>query len=149
TANRLDRLHVRVDAGWTALDTALMSRAAVARDIATAIGPGEHARALHETAERTERAQRDDREAAENALTDLLTGIERGRLPATLAAGLADSEHRLVIARRVHNDAVRDTLTLRSRHIVRYFGLAGTAALPGYFEIAEPEPQLPRDSSAT
>ncbi|MFC4083633.1 NUDIX hydrolase, partial [Amycolatopsis samaneae] len=31
TANRLDRLHVRTDAGWAALDAALARRAVVAR----------------------------------------------------------------------------------------------------------------------
>jgi hypothetical protein len=44
-----------------------------------------------------------------------------------------------MIARRVYNDAVRDTLALRSRRMVRWLRLAGTAALPQYFEIAEPQ----------
>jgi hypothetical protein len=44
----------------------------------------------------------------------------------------------VVIARRVYNDAVRDTLALRSRRMVRWLRLAGTAAAPRYFEIAEP-----------
>jgi hypothetical protein len=59
-------------------------------------------------------------------------------LPAVLADELTDAEHRVVIARRVHNDAVRDTLALRRRRKVRYFKLAGTAPRPEYFEIAEP-----------
>ncbi|HXO12370.1 MAG TPA: NUDIX domain-containing protein, partial [Mycobacterium sp.] len=50
---------------------------------------------------------------------------------------LADAEARVVLARRFHNDAVRDTLALRERRLVRWFRLAGTAALPSYFEIAE------------
>jgi hypothetical protein len=37
----------------------------------------------------------------------------------------------------VHNDAVRDTLALRSRRLVRWLHLAGTAPMPAYFEIAD------------
>jgi 8-oxo-dGTP pyrophosphatase MutT (NUDIX family) len=59
-----------------------------------------------------------------------------------------------VLARRVHNDAVRDTLTQRRRRLVRWLKLAGTAPQPEYFEIVEPtlsgEPDgapLPRPSA--
>jgi hypothetical protein len=48
----------------------------------------------------------------------------------------------VMIARRVYNDAVRDTLALRSHRMVRWLRLAGTAALPRYFEIAEPAPAI-------
>jgi hypothetical protein len=41
----------------------------------------------------------------------------------------------------VHNDAVRDTLDLRSRRLVRGLRLAGTAPAPAYFEIADPPPR--------
>jgi hypothetical protein len=77
-------------------------------------------------------------EVAENTLTRRLAGVERGRLPAGLAAELADAEQSVLIARRVHNDAVRDTLDLRSRRLVRWLRLAGTAPEPVYFEIADP-----------
>ncbi|SLJ81952.1 hydrolase, nudix family protein [Mycobacteroides abscessus subsp. abscessus] len=43
----------------------------------------------------------------------------------------------MLIARRFHNDAVRDTLALRTRRPVRWLHLGGTAPLPTYFEIAE------------
>ena len=43
----------------------------------------------------------------------------------------------MLLARRFHNDAVRDTLALRERPAVRLLRLGGTAALPTYFEIAE------------
>ena len=45
-----------------------------------------------------------------------------------------------MLARRVHNDAVRDTLALRSRRLVRWFRLAGTAPAPEYFEITDEQP---------
>jgi 8-oxo-dGTP pyrophosphatase MutT (NUDIX family) len=58
-------------------------------------------------------------------------------LPVALVAELADAEARVLLARRFHNDAVRDTLALRERPLVRMLHLGGTAALPTYFEIAE------------
>ncbi|WP_370949049.1 NUDIX hydrolase [Amycolatopsis sp. cg5] len=135
TANRLDRLHVRLDAGWLALDAALARRAVVARTVASLNGfPG-----LHALAERAEAAPRAEREFEENDLTLRLAEIDRGGLPVALADELTDAEHRVVIARRMYNDAVRDTLALRRRRKVRYFKLAGTAPHPVYFEIAEPD----------
>lgn len=139
-ANRLDRLHVRTDAGWAAVDAALARRAVVARAVAASGAAGEHGCALHTAADRAEAAPRADREAEENELTRLLALVDRRRLPAALARELRDAEQRVVIARRVHNDAVRDTLSLRRRRKVRYFRLAGKAAPPEYFEIAEPDP---------
>ncbi|MEV7552145.1 NUDIX hydrolase [Amycolatopsis sp. NPDC089917] len=135
TANRLDRLHVRTDAGWAALDAALARRAVVARAAAVILGDED----LRGLAERAEQAKRPDREAEESELTLRLARVDRATLPSALAEELTDAEHRVVIARRVHNDAVRDTLHLRRRRKVRYFGLAGTAPLPEYFEIAEPD----------
>ena len=52
---------------------------------------------------------------------------------------LVDAEQLVILARRVHNDAVRDTRGLRSRRLVRWLHLAGTAPMPEYFEIADPE----------
>ncbi|WP_020660198.1 hypothetical protein [Amycolatopsis benzoatilytica] len=136
TANRLDRLHVRTDAGWAALEAALARRAVVARAVAAVLHDGSD---LHSAAAQAESADRADREAAENELTLALARVERSRLPVVLSEELTDAEHRVVIARRVHNDAVRDTLALRRRRKVRYFKLAGTAPLPEYFEFAEPD----------
>lgn len=135
TANRLDRLHVRTDAGWAALDAALARRAVVARAVAAAAGPDD---VLLAVAERAEAAPRPEREAEENELTSILAAFDRSVLPQVLRDELTDAEHRVVIARRVHNDAVRDTLALRRRRKVRYFKLAGTAPHPEYFEIVEP-----------
>lgn len=127
--NRLDRLHIRTDAAWAALDAALARRALLAR----LAGPK-----LHTATEAAEKAPRADREAAENEVSRLLGELDRTALPAEIATELADAEHRLVLARRVHNDAVRDTLALRRKRSVRWLRLAGTAPLPSYFEIAEP-----------
>ncbi|MQA09586.1 MAG: NUDIX hydrolase [Pseudonocardiaceae bacterium] len=146
TANRLMRLHVRTDAAWAAADAALARRAVVARAVAAAgCLPDEQSAAVRDAAERAEGTQREDREQAENELTELLDEVDRAALPPALAVELADAEHRVVIARRVHNDAVRDTLTQRRRRVVRWFKLAGTAPQPAYLEIAEPELHNGRD----
>jgi hypothetical protein len=83
-----------------------------------------------------------DREAAENRLGRVLAALDRSALPDQVATELVDAELLLVLARRVHNDAVRDTLGLRSRRLVRWLQLAGGAPLPRYFEIADPEPDV-------
>ncbi|SUA80573.1 RNA pyrophosphohydrolase [Nocardia otitidiscaviarum] len=144
TANRLDRLHVRGDQARHALDAALARRAVVARSVATTIGRPEadtevvdQARRLASLADRAERANWRDRETVENQLAAALSAVDITNLPPQLVAELADAEARVLIARRFHNDAVRDTLALRTRRLVRLLHLGGTAPLPTYFEIAE------------
>lgn len=159
-ATRLDRLHVRTDAAWLGLDGALVRRAVVARTLAAAgglrAGPGgrPHPAGGEITAvdgQLTAAANRavaggPDREIAENELGRMLAALDRAGLDAALAVELADAEARVAIARRVYNDAVRDTRALRSRRAVRWLRLAGTAPLPRYFEIIEPAP-LDRECS--
>jgi 8-oxo-dGTP pyrophosphatase MutT (NUDIX family) len=143
TANRLDRLHVRYDLSWQALDGALARRAVVARAVAANVFGGATqadaaaARHLAALADAAERAPRQAREACENQLSAALATIDPASLPAGLIAELADAEARVLLARRFHNDAVRDTLALRERSLVQVLRLGGTAALPSYFEIAE------------
>jgi 8-oxo-dGTP pyrophosphatase MutT (NUDIX family) len=139
TASRLDRLHVRTDAAWAGLDAALARRAVVTRAVVAAgrLDP-DTATMLRNVADRAERAPRTEREAAENELSGLLEDLDRTTFAPALAAELLDAEQRVVLARRVHNDAVRDTLSLRRRRPVRWLKLAGTAPQPEYFEIAEP-----------
>lgn len=138
TANRLDRLHVRYDLSWQALDSVLARRAVVARAVAVdAYGGGPAGNRLAALADAAERAPRERREAAENELSAALALVDPSSLPLALVAELADAEARVLLARRFHNDAVRDTLALRERPAVRLLRLGGTAALPTYFEIAE------------
>jgi len=121
---RLDRLHRRLDAARAALDAALVRRAEAARAAgADAPGPaGSWA----------------EREVAANTLGRVLAHLDRTALPAAVRIELADAEQMLALARRVHNDAVRDTLGLRSMWMVRRLRLAGHAPMPRYFEIADP-----------
>ncbi|MDF2826679.1 MAG: exopolyphosphatase [Mycobacterium sp.] len=137
TANRLDRLHVRYDLSWQALDSALARRAVVARAVAADAGAGALRRRLSTRADIAERADRPSRETAENELSAALAQVDIAALPAALVAELADAEARVLLARRFHNDAVRDTLALRERPVVRWLRLGGHAPLPTYFEITE------------
>ena len=129
-ATRLDRLHVRTEAAWAALDAALRRRA---RAISGLDGS-----ALRCAADAALLAGAAVREEVENELGRVLAILDRCGLEPACAGQLADAEQRVVIARRVYNDAVRDTLALRSHRMVRWLRLAGTAAAPRYFEIAEP-----------
>lgn len=139
TANRLDRLHIRCDMSWQALDAALARRAVVARAVAAdAYGDRPQGRQLVGLAGAAERAPRSGREACENELSTALAAVEPATIPVGLVAELADAETRVLLARRFHNDAVRDTLALREQRSVRWLKLGGRAPLPSYFEIAEP-----------
>lgn len=138
TANRLNRLHVRCDLSWQALDAALARRAVVARAVAIeAYGDAVAGRRLAALADVAERASRDSRETAENALSAELAMVDTEALPHAMVAELADAEARVLLARRFHNDAVRDTVALRERPLVRALHLGGTAPMPTYFEIVE------------
>ncbi len=130
-ATRLDRLHVRTGAAWAALDAALCCRARAVRGLKSSA-------ALCAAADAALLAGAAVREEVENELGQVLAVLDRRRLVPTCAGRLADAEQRVVIARRVYNDAVRDTLALRSHRTVRWLRLAGTAEAPRYFEIVEP-----------
>jgi 8-oxo-dGTP pyrophosphatase MutT (NUDIX family) len=138
TAHRLDRLHVRYDLSWHVLDAALARRAVVARAVAVDVyGGATEGKRLAALADAAERAPRPEREVCENQLSAALALVDPAALPSALVAELADAEARVLLARRFHNDAVRDTLALGERPLVRLLRLGGTAPLPEYFEIVE------------
>jgi len=137
TANRLDRLHVRTEAAWAALEGAL-SRRIVATRAAAATGAftrpdADRLRQLTRAADLSPRQARAD---AENDLSRALA-MQPPVIEPELAAELADASERVALARSFYNDAVRDTRALRAIWFTRLFRLAGRAALPDYFEIAE------------
>lgn len=138
TAKRLDRLHIRTEAAWAALEGAL-SRRIVATRAAAAAGafPGPDADRLRQLTSLADRADRRARADAENDLSRALAG-EPPVVEPELAAELADAGERVALARRLYNDAVRDTRALRAVWFTRLFRLAGRAALPDYFEIVDP-----------
>ncbi|MGY1814151.1 hypothetical protein [Blastococcus sp. SYSU D00820] len=137
---RLRRLEGRVDRAWTALETQLRRRAGlaaeVAREGAAALGP-ERAERLARAAAAARVPWTVDRELAENEL-----GRELRELPAdlpglspALADDLAGTVHRVGLARRFYNDAVRDTRELRGRRFPRLARLHARRPLPRYFDI--------------
>jgi hypothetical protein len=143
---RLHRLHRRSDAARSGLESALQRRAEAAQAVAGYL-PEPIATPLREAAAECRAAgppgiEASERDAAENLLGRRLAVVDRNRLPAGVRAELADAEQLLMVARSVHNDAVRDTLVLRSRRLVRWLRLAGTAPLPTYFEIADAVPDV-------
>jgi len=151
---RLHRLHIRVDAARAGLAVALARRAALAEQTGVAAPgtPTTHAvwcpRLRPDAGADTTTpvpSCASDAEAAANALGRALARLDRTALPPDVRAALADAEQLLVLARRVYNDAVRDTLGLRSGRLVRWLRLAGTAPMPAYFEIADPPPALTYD----
>jgi len=137
TANRLDRLHVRTEAAWSALEGALARRVVATRAVAVAGGldhqQSDRLRRLADIADNADRAHRSD---AENDLSRALSSVPPAS-KSDLAAELADASERVLLARRFYNDAVRDTRALRAVWFTKVFGLAGRAAMPDYFEIAE------------
>jgi hypothetical protein len=139
-ATRLDRLHVRTDAAWAGLDAALSRRARVVGGLEgnAALRCTAAAALLAGSGSTLRACSANSREEVENELGRVLAVLDRRRLPPACAGRLADVEQRVVIARQVYNDAVRDTLALRAHPLVRWLHLAGTAPLPRYFEIAEP-----------
>jgi ADP-ribose pyrophosphatase YjhB (NUDIX family) len=148
TANRLDRLHVRTEAAWSALEGALSRRVVAARAVAAAGGlPRAQADELRRVADAADRSERGHRADAENDLARVLTLLPPPS-EEHLAAELADANERVLLARRFYNDAVRDTRALRAVWFTRVFGLAGRAALPDYFEITESSPRSEPGSHA-
>ena len=150
TANRLDRLNVRVDLARQALEAGLDRRAVVVRAVAAEMSaaaessPGTTgddlaaaARQLAALADRAERAAPEDREDAENAVSAALARTDPRRRSPALVIELADAETRVLMARRFYNDAVRDTRALAQRRLVRWLRLGGHASPPEYFEVIE------------
>lgn len=137
TANRLDRLHVRTEAAWAALEGALSRRIVATRAVAAAGAfpePGaDRLRLLTSAADGAPRRTRAD---AENDLSRALA-TQPPVISRELAAELLDASERVALARSFYNDAVRDTRALRAVWFTRLFRLAGRAVLPDYFEIAD------------
>ncbi|WP_184957269.1 hypothetical protein [Paractinoplanes abujensis] len=133
TAHRVERVHVRAQSAERALDAHLMRRAAAAAVVAEQADIVE----LYAAARLALDAGADERESAENDLTRQLQSITlSGGDPATRT--LVASSRRVVLARQVHTDLVRDALTARRRPLVRALRMARRYPLPQYFDIEEP-----------
>lgn len=123
-ASRLNRLHVRTDTARLNLEGALQGRAAVIGVLRPDLrSAAERASGVALRAE--EMGARSD---VENALLRTLSDADRSN-PAFIGAST-----KVDLAARFYNDAVGDTLGLRSRLVVRTFRLTGSAPLPAYYE---------------
>lgn len=151
-AGRLDRLHVRIEAGRDALDAQLVRRTSAALDLAHAglLDPATSV-LLAEEAYGVQTASERDRPRAESELTgalnaalpdevtvEVLNSTTRG---AEILTGLGVACGRVVLARRFYNDAVRTTQVIRRRRLVRWLRLAGTADFPEPFEMDDHPPR--------
>ena len=148
-AARVDRLHHRAAAAYSALDAQLVRRAAATMTLADADPSlGERAGPLRSAAQAAQRASADSREIAENRLTKLLREFSphpngAGPAPEHDAAAVAIAEvftasRRVALARQVHTDLVRDTLAARRRPVARMLGLDRRHPKPRYFDIEDP-----------
>ncbi len=133
TAHRVERVHVRAQSAGRALDQHLLRRAAAAAVVAEQSDAAE----LYAAARLALDASPDEREAAENDLTRQLQAVPlAGTDMATRA--LVVTSRRVVLARQVHTDLVRDALTARRRPLVRLLRMARRYPKPRYFDIVEP-----------
>lgn len=138
TANRLDRLHHRLEVARASLATQLLRRSGVALELA-ASGVLDPARSLVllDAAHHARAADDEDVEAAESDLSAALRVVfadqdEVRTLRSSADVGplldeLAGDCRRVELARRFHNDVVTSTRALRSRRRVRWLRLTGRA----------------------
>lgn len=165
SAARLDRLHAKVEGALSALDAHIVRRAEASLELANsgALDPASGflvAAAASESLERVnERTFETDllegqhfagREAVESELTEVLHAalppeVARG-IDADGGSGAAALERvreaglRVQLARRFHNDAVKEVQRVRAKRVVRLFRLAGYAALPQTVEFDDALP---------
>lgn len=123
-ASRLNRLHIRTDSARLSLEGALQGRAAV---IAT-LRPDLQSMAGRTSGVALRAEEMGARSDAENLL---LRSLDADQLSSPAFIGAST---KVDLAARFYNDAVGDTLGLRSRPVVRVFRLAGSAPLPAYYE---------------
>ncbi len=139
TANRLDRMHHRIDVARASLETQLLHRSSTALELATS-GALDPARSLLlvDCAHQARAAAPRDFESAESDLSEALRAVfadgdevlELNRDPAVgeLLTELAGDCRKVVLARRFHNDVLVSARVLRSRRRVRWLRLTGRAA---------------------
>lgn len=157
TAQRLDRMHHRLEVARASLDTQLLRRSGAALELA-ASGALDPARSLLllDAAHHARAAQETDMEAAESDLSQALRAVFADTDEATtlraepeigpLVEELTGSCRRVELARRFHNDVVTSSRALRSRRRVRWIRLAGRAAEPSTVDLDDaPPPALLSD----
>jgi hypothetical protein len=139
TANRLDRMHHRIDVARGRLDAQLLRRSGVTLELAAsdALDPASRL-VLLDAAHRARSCRPEDLEQQESRLSQALRAVlEQVEDPQALRRDpgvgplIAELSHacvRVELSRRFHNDVVVSARALRSRRLVRWFRLAGHAA---------------------
>lgn len=155
SAARLDRLHAKVEGALSALDAHVVRRAEASLELANsgAIDPASGfllAAAASESLERVnERTFESDllegqhfagRETVESELTEILQAAlpvdvtrditAKGEPGAAALDRVREAGLRVQLARRFHNEAVKEVQRVRAKRVVRLFRLAGHADLP-------------------
>jgi len=138
SANRLDRLHHRVETSWANLDSILQRRAAIAQEIAHfgEIDPATNL-ILTAAAHQARVAEISERSEAESGLSEALKLLrDESDIPHIHPEPFKELDlltDRLRTAIAIHQEAVRATVNRRSKLIFRLFRLAGRAPLPVTF----------------
>jgi hypothetical protein len=138
TANRLDRMHHRIDVARGRLDAELLRRSGATLELASTEALDPPSRLLLLDAAHSSRgADPAGREVAESQLSQALRAVferpedvadlRRDPTVAPLVGELAEHCAKVELARRFHNDVVVSARALRSRRRVRWFRLAGHA----------------------
>jgi hypothetical protein len=138
TANRLDRMHHRIDVARASLDAQLLRRSGATLELASSelLDPPSRL-VLLDAAHQARNAEPAEFEKAESELSEALRAVfaeiadvaswrddpDVAPLVDELAADCAKVE----LARRFHNDVVVSARALRSRRRVRWLRLAGRA----------------------
>jgi hypothetical protein len=169
SAARLDRLHARVEGALSALDAQVVRRSEATLELANS-GGLDPATALllagvasDSLEAHNERAGEDllegqhfaGREVIESDLTgalhvsltpDVVQRLRAEPGPGASTLALVESAAlRVQLARRFHNDAVKDVQRVRRKKVVRWFRLAGHADLPQTIEFDDELPGPVRD----
>jgi hypothetical protein len=139
TANRLDRMHHRIDVARASLDAQLLRRSGATLELASSevLDPPSRL-VLLDAAHRARNAAPVEFEKAESELSEALRAVfaeivdvaswRRDPEVAPLVDELAAYCAKVELARRFHNDVVVSARALRSRRRVRWLRLAGHAA---------------------
>lgn len=139
TANRLDRMHHRIDVARATLDAQLLRRSGATLELASSevLDPPSRL-VLLDAANHARNAGPEEFEAAESDLSQALRAVfaqpadvhalREDPTVRPLVEELARDCARVELARRFHNDVVVSARALRSRRRVRWLRLAGHAA---------------------
>jgi hypothetical protein len=145
-ASRLDRLHNRVEAARTALDLALVRRAAAASELASSglLDPATSL-LLVDAVRRARQAVPAERDLAESDLTralratlgdpDFRKEIIGDDGAAELVTEVEAAAQQVFIARKFYNDVAGRTIDARRRPLPRVLRLYGSAQQPVFFDM--------------